>query len=158
MKKNSFLYISLFCISIFCSCTVTSRVTSFGVFDNTLKEVAEELDKEGYGFVGRDKDRNNVRNYYPEHYNNFEHGFSGTHSIEYIYTDTYRFANDKGETMRYSVSYETKYDPSSGVSYVSNVSTKGCETSNPEHYHRLCGEGSPIHKLENLPTDTVARH
>lgn len=143
---------------MFCSCAVTSRVTSFGLFDNTLKEVTEELDKEGYGFVGSDRDRNNVRNYYPEHYNNFEHGFSGTNSIEYIYTDTYRFANDKGETMKYSVSYQTRYDPSTGVSYVSNVSTKGCETSNPEHYHRLCGEGSPLHRLDNLPTDTVARH
>ena len=158
MKKNSSLFISLFCISIFCSCTVTSRVTSFGVFDNTLKEVAVELDKEGYGFVGSDRDRNNVRNHYPADYNNFEHGFSGANSIEYVYTDTYRFANDKGETMKYSVSYQTRYDPSSGVAYVDNVNITGCETSNPEHYDRLCGEGSPIYKLDNLPTDTVARH
>ena len=114
MKKLSLFSITLLSFSMLCGCAVTSRVTSFGVFDNTLKEVAVELDKEGYGFVGSDRDRNNVRNYYPEHYNNFEHGFSGANSIEYVYTDTYRFANGKGETMRYSVSYETKYDPSTG--------------------------------------------
>ena len=158
MKKLSLFSITLLSFSMLCGCAVTSRVTSFGIFDNTLKAVAADLDNEGYGLVSSDRDRNNVLNHYPADYNNFEHGFSGANSIEYVYTDTYRFANDKGETIKYSVSYQTRYDPSSGVAYVNNVNITGCETSNPEHYNRLCGEGSPIHKLDNLPTDTVARH
>jgi hypothetical protein len=86
----------------------------------------------------------------------FTHGFQGSQSSDYTYTDTYRFVNNAGETMSYTVSYRTGIDIQKSMAFVREACVSGCETSNPAHHDRLCGEHSPIHKLNSLEKDTTA--
>ena len=57
--------------------------------------------------------------------------------------------------MSYAVSYRTGVDLTKGLVYINEVQVSGCETSKPQHHDRLCGEASPIRKLDNLPQDTA---
>ncbi len=157
MKKYRFFSVALLCALAFCSCAVTSNVTSYGVFINTIKEVSQDLQEEGFSLVSTENDRRNVTTHAPEYYNHFEHGFSGNNSIDYIYTNTYHFENEEGEKMTYSVSYQTGGNPSTLTAYVREVYTGGCQTSNAKDYERLCGDSSPIHKLDSLPKNSTIR-
>ena len=157
MTKKTLLSLALLCSSVLCGCAVTSDVTSYGTFDSTLREVQQDLLNEGFSHLSTDSDRRNVPTHAPGYYDNFEHGFSGANSIDYIYTNTYHFANDHGETLTFSVSYQTGGDPAAQTTYVREVSTSGCQTSNAKNYERLCGAASPIHKLDSMPKNSTVR-
>ncbi len=151
MKKNILFVGALLCATVFSGCTVTSEVTTYGLFESTIKEVTQDLEKEGFNLVESNKDVSHnpgiVRGKLDK--------FNGE---EHVYVNTYRFANDEGETMSYSVNYRTSTDPSTMTTFVREVYTEGCETSSSKHKERLCGESSPIHKLDNLPKNTTVRH
>ena len=157
MTKNILLPVALLCSSTLCGCAVTSDVTSCSTFDSTLREVQQDLQDQGFTLLSSDSDRRNVNKHAPGYYDNFEHGFSGANSIDYVYTNTYLFANDHGDTLTFSVSYQTGGDPAAQTTYVRDVYTSGCQTSNAKNYERLCGAASPIHKLDSMPKNSTVR-
>ena len=59
--------------------------------------------------------------------------------------------------MSYSVVYRTGVDPSSLVAFVREVFIESCQTSNKNDYERLCGDTSPIHKLDTLSKNATVR-
>ncbi len=159
MKKRTIYAIALLCATAFCGCTVTSRVTSYNAFSKTVDEVNRALEKEG--FTLESTENSSTRDIplslrAPRPYSNNEHGFHESTKADVEYTDTYRFVNNAGETMSYAVSYRTGIDIQKSMAYVREAYVSGCETSNPAHHDRLCGEHSPIHKLNSLEKDTTA--
>jgi hypothetical protein len=173
MKNTGLSVLALACAIMFCGCTVTQRVVSYGAFDNAVKSVAEAMEKEGFTPVDGQHDQKkgpslSTRSYDIDNVPSIQsagevvptggltHGFQGSQSSDYTYTDTYRFANDRGEEVSYSVSYRTGVDIQKHMVFVREAYVSGCETSNPAHHDRLCGEHSPIHRLDSLEKDTTA--
>ncbi len=173
IKKAGFSALALTCAIMSCGCSVTQRVVSYGAFDNAVKSVTKAMEKEGFTLVDVQRDKKKEQSLSTRSYavdnvpsiqsagevvptGGFTHGFQGSHSADYTYTETYRFANDEGEEMSYSVSYRTGVDIQKSMVYVREAFVSGCETSNPTHHDRLCGEHSPIHRLNNLEKDTTA--
>lgn len=150
MKRHTLFILALLCIPIFTSCNVTSHVTTYGLFENTVKEVTEELEQAGFRLVDTKKDIYRNPNHPPVYVNKF----NGT---DLPYTNSYSFENEKGETMSYSVVYHTGGDPSSLVAFVREVFIESCQTSNKNDYERLCGDTSPIHKLDTLSKNATVR-
>ena len=173
MKKRTIYAITLLCATIFCGCYSTQRVVSSRAFDNAVNSVAEEIGKAGFTLVDVQHDNTKEQSLSTRSHSidnvpsiqsageviqtsSFSHGFHGSWTTDKTYTDTYRFTNDEGETMSYAVSYRTGLDVQKNMVYVREAYVSGCETSNPAHHDRLCGEGSPIHRLNSLEKDTTA--
>ena len=159
MKKRTIYAITLLCATAFCGCTVTSRVTSYNAFSQAVDEVNKALEKEGFVLesTGNSSTRDTPLSLRaPRPYSYSEHGFHESTTADVEYNDTYRFVNHAGETMSYTVSYRTGIDIQKSMAFVREAYVSGCETSNPAHRDRLCGEHSPIHKLNSLEKDTTA--
>lgn len=159
MKKRTIYTITLLCATAFCGCTVTSRVTSYNAFSQAVDEVNKALEKEG--FFLENKENSSTRDTplslrAPRPYSYSEHGFHESTTADVEYAETYRFVNNAGETMSYTVSYRTGIDIQKSMAFVREAYVSGCETSNPAHHDRLCGEHSPIHRLNSLEKDTTA--
>ena len=159
MKKRTIYAIALLCATVFCGCTVTSRVVSYNAFSQAVDEVNKALEKEG--FFLENKENSSTRDTplslrAPRPYSNNEHGFHESTTADVEYNDTYRVVNHAGETMSYTVSYRTGIDIQKSMAFVREAYVSGCETSNPAHRDRLCGEHSPIHRLNSLEKDTTA--
>ena len=159
MKKRTIYAITLLCATAFCSCTVTSRVVSYNAFSQAVDEVNKALEEEG--FFLENKENSSTRDTplslrAPRPYSYSEHGFHESTTADVEYAETYRFVNHAGETMSYTVSYRTGIDIQKSMAFVREAYVSGCETSNPAHRDRLCGEHSPIHKLSSLEKDTTA--
>lgn len=173
MKRTGLYATALLCATLFCGCTATQRVTSYGVFDNTVKEVVQELEREGFTLVDVERDKKTEQSLWSRSHDidnvpssqsagevvqsgSSRYGFQGNTTSDHVYTDIYRFANSEGETMSYAVSYRTGIDLTKGFVFLKEVYTSGCETSNPALHDRLCGEHSPIHRLDSMEKDTTA--
>ena len=159
MKKRTIYAIALLCATTFCGCTVTARVTSYNAFSKTVDEVNKALEKEGFTLESTENSSTRdipLSSRAPQPYSYNEHGFHESTKADVEYTDTYRFVNNAGETMSYAVSYRTGIDIQKSMTFVREAYVSGCETSNPAHHDRLCGEHSPIHKLNSLEKDTTA--
>lgn len=159
MKKQTIYAIALLCATAFCGCTVTARVTSYNAFSQAVDEVNKALEKEGFSLESTENSSKRdtpLSSRAPRPYSNNEHGFHESTTADVEYADTYRFVNHAGETMSYTVSYRTGIDIQKSMAYVREAYVSGCETSNPAHHDRLCGEHSPIHKLNSLEKDTTA--
>ena len=149
-RKVLSVCIALLGTVIFASCTNTRLVTSKATFDKSINEVKAELAQQGYAPSGSSSDTKN--NVYVEgtSYSRYT-GYGSKMANDFITTDTYRFTNEDGNTMNFSVSYKAKQNGE--LIYVTEVNTAGCETSNAKLYNTLCGSSSPIKKLDNLPQD-----
>lgn len=159
MKKQTIYAIALLCATVFCGCTVTARVTSYNAFSQTVDEVNKALEKEGFTLESTENSSTRdipLSSRAPRPYSYNEHGFHESTTADVEYSNTYRFVNNAGETMSYTVSYRTGIDIQKSMAYVREAYVSGCETSNPAHHDRLCGEHSPIHKLNSLEKDTTA--
>lgn len=137
---------------ILASCTNTRYVTAKSTFDQTVNEVKSDLAQRGFAPSGSSTDTKN--NVYVEgtSYSKYS-GYGSKMANDFVTTDTYRFTNDEGNTMNFSVTYKAKQN--GNLIYVTDVSTAGCETSNAKQYDSLCGSGSPIKKLDKLPQDAT---
>lgn len=92
---------------ILASCTNTRLVTSKATFDKSINEVKAELAQQGYAPSGSSSDTKN--NVYVEgtSYSRYT-GYGSKMANDFITTDTYRFTNEDGNTMNFSVSYKAK--------------------------------------------------
>ena len=173
MKKRNIYTIALLCATAFCGCYSTHRVVSYRAFDNAVNSVAEEIGNAGFTLVdaqhsNKQEPSISTRSHAIENVPSIQsagevvptstptQGFQGNWSTDYTYTNTYRFSNKEGETMTYAVSYRTGIDMQNSMVYVREAYVSGCETSNPAHFELLCGEHSPIHRLDCLEKDTTA--
>ena len=156
MKKTKILFVVLATSVFFLGCT-TYHVTSRGEFDRTIGEIQSELALEGYALSGSSTDTKN--NVYVEGTSySYYSGYGSLMANDFITTDTYRFIDEDGNTMSFSVSYRSMKDASQGLLYVTEVATTGCETSNAKQYEGLCGSSSPvIKKIQTLPQDATVR-
>ena len=173
MKKQTIFAIALLCTTAFCGCYSTQRVVSYRAFDNAANSIAEEIGKAGFTLVdvqhghGQEPSlstRSHAIDNVPSIQSAGEvmqtssptHGFQGNWSTDHTYTNTYHFTNKDGESMTYAVSYRTGIDMQKSMVYVREAYVSGCKTSNPAHHELLCGEYSPIHRLDSLEMDTTA--
>ena len=173
MKKRTIYAIALLCATAFCGCYSTQRVVSYRALDHAVNSVAEEMEKAGFTLVdvqhsNKQEPSLSSRSHAIDNVPSIQsagevmqtsspsHGFQGSWSRDYTHTSTYRFSNNEGETMTYAVSYRTGIDMQNSMVYVREAYVSGCETSNPAHHEVLCGEHSPIHRLDNLEKDTTA--
>lgn len=159
MKKQTIYTIVLLCATAFCGCTVTTHVTSYNAFSQAVEEVNKALEKEGFTLESIENSSKRdipLSSRAPQPYSYNEHGFHESTTADVEYADTYRFVNNVGETMSYAVSYRTGIDLQKSMAYVREAYVSGCETSNPTHHDRLCGEHSPIYRLNSLEKDTTA--
>ena len=168
MKKAAFLTTTILCTTLFCSCRITASVTKNDTFGNTLKEVAGDLQKEGFYFAGSDNSLSYERNApgYSLYWNpgapldpvtgqeNLypQSGFGFDRKVTYDKVDkaTFCFTDKEGDTLVFTVSYKR------GDYFVDEVGISGCEVSNPVLQAPLCGDFSPIRKLDQMPKDTIA--
>lgn len=152
MKKQRLLMILIASAATLMSCTITHPVTSRSTFDSTVNEVKSDLAKQGYAPSGSNTETKN--NVYVEStsYSKYT-GYGSKMANDFVTTDTYRFTHEDGSTMSFSVSYKSNQDASKGLVYVTEVSTAGCETSNAKQYDILCGNNSPVKKIDKLPQD-----
>lgn len=134
------------------SCYNTYNVTSYSDHYIEILNAQNELAKMGYELAGEDtRTDNNV--YVSSVSYSTTSGYGTAMNNDYMTTDTYTFRNDEGNTMNYSVSYKLHRSADS-ILYVTNVSVPQCETSKPSEYTRLCGYGSPIRGITQVPNNT----
>ena len=138
----------LFC---FTSCMDTFYATKQSTFDKTIASVQGQLATEGLKSVGSSSDTKNNLYASGTSYSRYT-GYGTKMENNFVTQDTYRFADDEGNTMNYSVSYSAK-QTSDGVPYVENIEVCGCETSNPKDYERLCGNDSFVKQINLIPKD-----
>ena len=65
--------------------------------------------------------------------------------------DEYSFQDSKGNTLKFAVAYNEALQ--GNTMYLLDVSTIGCEVSNPQDFESLCGKDSPIEKIKLIPQD-----
>ena len=147
MKK---LFILIICCATFSSCYTTHNVISKTSLDRTIDSVAIELKSNGYYPVGTSTDTKNEVTVTGQSYSKYS-GYGTRMDNNYITSDTYRFADTLGNSMDYTVSYQL--NKSDGFYFVTNLQVKGCETSNPKEYEKLCGKYSPTKKITYLYPD-----
>ena len=152
MRKTRRMMLLLASAVILSSCTNTYYVTSKKTFDDEVASVKSDMAKKGYSLSGSNTETKN--NVYVEgtSYSRYT-GYGSKMANDFITTDKYRFSDESGNTVDFSVSYKAKQDASTGLVYVTEVSTAGCETSNAKLYDEMCGSNSPIKKIDALPQD-----
>lgn len=133
------------------SCMNTFYATKRTTFDQTISSVQGKLANEGLKSVGSNSETRNNLYAAGTSYSRYT-GYGTKMENNFVTQDTYRFADDDGNTMNYSVSYSAK-QTDSGIPYVENVEVCGCETSNPKDYERLCGNESIVKQINLIPKD-----
>lgn len=150
MRKSSLLM--LLCVLFsFSSCMKTFYATKRTTFEEALTSVQTQMNKDGFKIVGSNSETKNNVYVSAISYSQYT-GYGSKMENNFVTQDTYRFADEEGNTMSYSVSYSAK-QTNEGVSYIEGIEVCGCETSNPKDYERLCGNESIIKRINSLPKD-----
>ena len=116
-------------ILLFSSCRTSEKVTSTKAYKKAISEIQSELSVEGYQMYDK----------------------QNSADIDGSKQDIYKFRDTTGNTMEFKVMYYVKNDDD--VYYVENVQVDGCSTSDNKAYESLCGNESPIYKVEHLKKD-----
>ena len=135
----------------FSSCMDTFYATKRTTFEKALASVQTQMDKDGFKVVGSNSETKNNVYVSATSYSRYT-GYGSKMENNFVTQDTYRFADDEGNTMNYSVSYSAK-QTMEGVPYIDDIEVCGCETSNPKDYDRLCGNESIVKQINSLPKD-----
>lgn len=140
--RKLYLLLVLAVVFSMTSCYHTFYTTKKTTYDNAIKSVRLQLSDQGFAFVGNNNTTNVVK---PD----MERPGAIITSIQ---KETYRFADDSGKTMSYSISYG-KGESNKGIVFVNDVELCECETSDPNDFERLCGDDAVVKQLSNLPKD-----
>ncbi len=139
--KKVHIIIMLVAMTLLAGCTETYFVTSRQDLIDEVNNTRTSLEKEGYRLTALRTSSGTVQ----------VAGVSmGLPSYKDSYTsqDTYKFVNDNGETLAYSVAYQNRIIDT--IPFVAAVQVCECETSNPSDYDKLCGKDSPVDNLNNI--------
>lgn len=155
MKYLIKIIVCCFVVLHLVGCYSTHNVTSYKDLQGSINDARQELSKMGYELSGEDTRTDN--NVYVEgvSYSTMT-GYGTAMNNKYVTYDKYTFSNADGNTISYTVSYET-HRSSDGVLYVTDVSVPQCETSNTKIYNQLCGQLSPIKKIQKTTSNTQVR-
>lgn len=133
------------------SCMDTFYATKKTTFEKALTSVQTQMTNDGYKVVGSNSETKNNVYVSATSYSRYT-GYGSKMENNFVTQDTYRFADEEGNTMSYSVSYSAK-QTSEGIPYIEDIEVCGCETSNPKDYERLCGNESTVKQINLLPKD-----
>ena len=149
--RKCYLILFLGVLIGFTSCMDTFYATKQSTFEKALTSVQTQMNNDGYEVVGSNSETKNNVYVSATSYSRYT-GYGSKMENNFVTQDTYRFADEEGNTMNYSVSYSAK-QTSDGVPYIQDIEVCGCETSNPKDYERLCGHESLVKQINNLPKD-----
>lgn len=133
------------------SCMDTFYATKKTTFEKALTSVQTQMNKDGFKVVGSNSETKNNVYVSATSYSRYT-GYGSKMENNFVTQDTYRFADEEGNTMNYSVSYSAK-QTREGIPYIEDIEVCGCETSNPEDYEKLCGNESHVKRINSLPKD-----
>ena len=128
MKRCSTLLL-ITTILLFSGCRTSVKVTSTKAYKKAISEVQSEFSAEGFQMYDTKRSAD----------------------IDGSKEDVYKFRDTTGKTMEFTVTYNVKNDDD--VYYVENIQVDKCITSDNNDYERMCGDESPIHKVEHLKKD-----
>lgn len=155
MKKLIKVIVYCFVMMNLVGCYSTQNVTSYNDLQHVIYDARQELSQMGYELSGADTRTDN--NVYVEGVSySTKSGFGTAMNNKYVTFDKYTFSNADGNTLSYTVSYET-HRSSDDILYVTNVSVPQCEASNPKDYNQLCGYSSPIKKIQKTTSKTPVK-
>lgn len=155
MKNLIKIIVCCFVVMHLVGCYSTQNVTSYNDLQGAINDARQELSKMGYELSGEDTRTDNSV-YVEDVSYSTRAGYGTALNNKYVTFDKYTFSNADGNTISYTVSYET-HRSSDGVLYVTDVSVPQCETSNPKDYNQLCGNPSPIKKIQKTTSNTPVR-
>ena len=146
MKKTIISTLLMSTTMLFVGCYSTKPATQMSTLNRTVNEAKLELKSLGYTEVDRVHTTDNMQNESSE--------FSNENKV-YLTSDTYKFASEDGNTLQFKVSYqEIKSVEGTNLPVVTQVNTSECSVSDLHRYNELCGDQSPIRKIDNMPKDT----
>ena len=144
MKKTAIICLA-FSSLLLTGCYSTINVTSKARLDNAIVSAERSLKQMGYKKTGITTGNNTEITR--------SEGFIYMQNVGVIpYSeeeknvttiDNYSYADDNGNTLSYSIAYESKVSHEK-IWYVENVRLVGCSTNNPDNYEQLCTDKSPI--------------
>ena len=138
--------------AILSSCTMTIPATSKSKMNETVEDVKVQLKQQGYFSSGFSSEQTTFEDYGASKSGSTA-GSTELKSNATGFVDTYRFENDGGDQMSFQIKYIV--NDKNNVMYVADVSVLGCQTSKVKDYENMCGNQSPIRKLESMPQDGI---
>lgn len=153
MKKT---LIAIPAIFLLAGCVGPMYVTSLPAYNNTINMVVAGIESEGYNYVGMNHDTRNERRHEIAHMEG-DNTYSEWIPNEKVNINTYRFADNAGNTMQFQVQFKGGLDHTNSTFYINELSVVGCSTSNKKDYERLCGEQSPVWMLDTIQKDMTVR-
>lgn len=147
MKSKRIIYFMAVVISL-SSCTTTRYGMTLASLDDAMDGIKEEYSAKGYYLtseltgqaistqISNSRDaRNSI--YMADNAN--------------AKADVYSFQDSIGNTLKFSIAYNEALQ--GNTMYLLDVSTIGCETSNPKDFELLCGKNSPLAEIKRIPQD-----
>lgn len=138
------------------ACTSPMYVTSVPTYNKTVDEVVAAIESQGYILVDKSHDfKNDTRHSAPP----FEGNVNSSDWIPYDYVSVniYSFVDSVGNTMSFDVQYRSGVDRANSTVYYYDVQTARCSASNSKHFNRLCGESSPVWRLDTIQKDLTVK-
>lgn len=149
--RKCILFILFGTLFSFSSCMNTFYATKKTTFEKALASVQTQMNQDGFKVVGSNSETKNNVYVSATSYSRYT-GYGSKMENNFVTQDTYRFADEEGNTMNYSVSYSAK-QTNEGITYIDDIEVCGCETSNPKDYEKLCGNESIVKRINSLPKD-----
>ncbi len=141
---------------VFTACVGPMHVTSVPAYNNTINKIVAGIEESGYNYVGMNHDTRNERRHEVAHMEG-DYTYSAWIPNDKVNINTYRFVDNAGNTMQFQVQFKGGLDHTNSTFYINEVSVVGCSTSNNKDYERLCGERSPVWKLDTIQKDMTIK-
>jgi len=148
--KRFIVFISFFMAMCLSGCTTITYMVSGQTFENAISSVEEQLSYEGFYKTGVITEVDRYLQVLGVSYTK-EAGFGTVMGNDYVYNNKYIFADEKGNTLSYKISYTLRNTLDMGICVNTFLITE-FQTSNPKDYTRLRGI---INQFNNMPMDEV---
>ena len=152
MRKLSIVFIAIAVSIIFARCSPTSAIkyTDFRAEMDSIEICLNKMGYEKKGYSDNTQNKLYVKgtSYTPTH------GYGTALGNNYITTERYSFGNSDGDSMSFTVSYRLfgirDCESMDKIICVQNIDVSQCDVSSPKDYNKVCGDSSPIQKIEEL--------
>lgn len=146
---KTFKIICLLAISAtLASCTTTRYGMARATLDNAIEDIKEEYSGKGFYLTSE-----LTGQAISTQVSNTRDARNSIYSADNANAkaDVYSFQDTAGNTLKFTIAYNEALQDK--TMYLLDVSTIGCETSNPKDYTTLCGKNSPVGKIKQIPQD-----
>ena len=147
MKTKRFLLL-IIAVTTLASCTTTRYGMTRSTLDNTMASVKEDYRAKGYYLTSEHMGQS-----ISTQISNTRDARNSVYMADNANAkiDEYSFQDTIGNTLKFAITYNEALQ--GNTMYLLDVSTIGCEVSNPMNYESLCGKDSPIEKIRLIPQD-----